>query len=103
MQIKAFWEMIFVMLMVIAPVARAQFELALILHREGDYRDAAEAYRQAIKQSGGRFPVSHNNLGIVLAVLGDWDEAEREFDIATAQSKGRLAEAAHNLKLCRSL
>ena len=38
-----------------------------------------------------------------LARAGRLAEAEREFEAAFREAGGALAEAAHNLKLCRSL
>ncbi len=48
-------------------------------------------------------PASHNNLGVMLARLGFLKEAEKEFVIALKHSEGAFDDAAHNLKLCRSL
>jgi Flp pilus assembly protein TadD len=70
--------------------------------REGDYAGASTLFREAIARSRQQFPASHNNLGVVLALAGRLSMAEQEFEAALKQSRGVLAEAAHNLRLCRA-
>jgi hypothetical protein len=48
-------------------------------------------------------PASRNNLGVMLVRLGSLKDAEQEFVMALKSSNGVFADAAHNLKLCRSL
>ena len=79
----------------------AHFRLGLLFARENDYERAATHFRKAI--SGETTPGSHNNLGVMLAIKGRLQEAEREFEVALRQSGGSFADAAHNLRLCRSL
>lgn len=79
----------------------AHFRLGLLLASETDYERAAVHFRKAI--AGERTPGSHNNLGVMLALKGRLREAEREFELALRQSGGAFADAAYNLKLCRSL
>lgn len=83
--------------------AGALFRFGLSLHREKDYEGAIESYRRALATKEGPFPACHNNLGVIMAMLGRLSEAEREFDIAVKQSKGRFDDAQHNLHLCRNL
>jgi tetratricopeptide (TPR) repeat protein len=83
--------------------AEAQFELGLLQANDGDYRAASESFRRALKAGLRASPLIHNNLGVLLALDGNFLEALREFDQAVQKSQGRLSEAAHNLKLCRSL
>jgi Flp pilus assembly protein TadD len=53
--------------------------------------------------SGKNAASCHNNLGIVLAMSGDYGQAEREFMVALKQSRGKLTEARQNLALCKQL
>jgi Tfp pilus assembly protein PilF len=69
----------------------------------GENEKAAQLFREAITNSRGHFPASHNNLGVLLAFQGNLREAEKEFKLAVVQAKGGFAEADHNLKLCRLL
>jgi tetratricopeptide (TPR) repeat protein len=79
----------------------AHFQLGLLLAGEGDYEGAATHFSKAIHRE--TTPGSHNNLGVMLALRGRLHEAEREFELALRQSEGAFADAAYNLKLCRSL
>jgi len=79
----------------------AHFRLGLLLASENDYERAATHFTEAI--TGNTTPGSHNNLGVMLALKGRLREAEKEFEVALRQAGGAFADAAHNLKLCRSL
>jgi tetratricopeptide (TPR) repeat protein len=82
----------------------ATFEIGLISQAQGDLAAAARAYKDAIPASSGRNAAScHNNLGIVLAISGEYSQAEREFMVAVNQSRGKLVEARRNLALCKQL
>lgn len=83
--------------------ALAHFRLGLLVAIAGDYEAAASCYRKAIARAGDHVPSSHNNLGVMLARQGRLTEAGREFEIALRQTGGAFDDAAHNLKLCRSL
>lgn len=52
---------------------------------------------------GEHVAASHNNLGVMLAGMGRLTEAGREFEIGLKQTDDAFDDAAHNLKLCRSL
>lgn len=86
-----------------AAYAPAYFKLGVVLAREGDIKTAADFFKKAIVRSRDQLPASHNNLGVMLARMGRLSEAEREFQIALRQMYGTDDDAAHNLKLCRSL
>jgi tetratricopeptide (TPR) repeat protein len=79
----------------------AHFQLGLLLAAEKDYERAATHFTQAI--TAETTPGSHNNLGVMLALKGRLREAEKHFEVALRQSGGTFADAAHNLKLCRTL
>jgi tetratricopeptide (TPR) repeat protein len=85
-----------------AGLAVAHYRLGLIKGREGDYESAAALFREALARSKERFPAAHNNLGVMLALMGRTAEAEQEFAVALRQSTVDFEEAAYNLKLCRA-
>ncbi|HEX8748555.1 MAG TPA: tetratricopeptide repeat protein, partial [Pyrinomonadaceae bacterium] len=84
-------------------LAVAQYRLAILAGREGDYERAANLFREAITRSKERFPAGHNNLGVMLALSGRVTDAEREFEIALREAGGGFDDAAYNLSLCRAL
>ena len=84
-------------------LAPAIYKLGLLAAQAGELKKAAELFRNAAAREGRHVPASHNNLGVVLARLGFMKEAENEFVIALKSSDGVFEDAAHNLKLCRSL
>jgi Flp pilus assembly protein TadD len=69
----------------------------------GEFTKAADFFRDAASRKGEHVPASHNNLGVMLARLGLLKEAEKSFIVSLKSSNNRLEDAAHNLKLCRSL
>ncbi len=87
----------------IGEYSAAHYRLGLLVAADGEYRSAAESFRNALKRPGLHVPASHNNLGVMLARLGSLKDAQHEFEKALSQSGGDFEDAAHNLKLCRSL
>src|SRR5688500_10426392 len=83
--------------------APAIHRLGLLEANAGDFKKAAALFRDAASREGQHVAASRNNLGVMLARLGFLKEAEKEFEIALKETKGRFDDAAHNLKLCRSL
>ena len=83
--------------------APAIYRLGLLEANAGEFQKAADLFRDAATQEGEHAAASHNNLGVMLATLGFLKEAEKEFVIALKSSDGAFEDAAHNLKLCRSL
>jgi tetratricopeptide (TPR) repeat protein len=81
----------------------AIYRLGLLEAKSGKFKKAAALFRDAASREGRHVPASHNNLGVMLARLGFMQEAEKEFVVALASSGGVFEDAAHNLKLCRSL
>lgn len=84
-------------------LAVAHYRLAMLAGRAGDYERAANLFREAIARSKGSFPAGHNNLGVMLALLGRVHEAEREFETALREASPSFDDAAYNLSLCRTL
>jgi tetratricopeptide (TPR) repeat protein len=85
-----------------AQLALAHYRLGLLALREGDYTSAENLFRETNARSQRRFPASRNNLGVALARAGRLELAAQEFEAALKQTGGTLAEAAHNLRLCRA-
>jgi tetratricopeptide (TPR) repeat protein len=83
--------------------APAHYRLGLLIARQGKSPEAAESFRQALKYPGPHVPASHNNLGVMLARLGSLKDAQHQFELALRESNGMFSDAAHNLRLCRSL
>jgi tetratricopeptide (TPR) repeat protein len=83
--------------------APAIYRLGVLEARSGELNKAADLFRDAASRKGRHVPASHNNLGVMLARLGLLKEAEKSFIVALKESDNRLDDAAHNLKLCRSL
>lgn len=83
--------------------APAIYKLGVLEANAGEFRKAAELFRDAASRKGEHVPASHNNLGVMLARLGLLKKAEKSFMVALKESDNRLGDAAHNLKLCRSL
>jgi tetratricopeptide (TPR) repeat protein len=83
--------------------APAIYRLGVLEARSGELTKAADLFRDAASRKGRHVPASHNNLGVMLARLGLLKEAEKSFIVALKESDNRLDDAAHNLKLCRSL
>ena len=83
--------------------APAIYKLGVLEARSGELSKAADLFRDAASRKGRHVPASHNNLGVMLARLGLLKEAEKSFIVALKESDNHLDDAAHNLKLCRSL
>lgn len=83
--------------------APAIHKLGVMEAKAGEFTQAAKLFRDATSRDGQHRPASHNNLGVMLAQLGFLKEAEAEFVMALKHSDGTLNDAAHNLKLCRSM
>jgi tetratricopeptide (TPR) repeat protein len=81
----------------------AWFDLAFVYLATGENDKAQRAFRNAIKFGSVETAVSHNNLGVLLAVKGDYPAAEAQFVKAVAKSNGAFAGAASNLTKCREI
>jgi tetratricopeptide (TPR) repeat protein len=66
--------------------ASAPFYLGLIALRQSRWSEAAEAFRQALQQSGGR-PAAMHNLGYALERLGRLEEADTVFGDAAGRAR----------------
>ena len=82
------------------PVNEAWFDLAFAYLRENNFDQAETAFRQAIAHKSIDTPLSHNNIGVILAIRGDLSAAKIEFESALRVSDGRLKMADKNLKFC---
>src|ERR1700752_2253012 len=86
-----------------AKFAPATYKLGVMSANEGDFETAMRLFKRAAASDGPHVAASHNNLGVMLALMGQLNAAEKEFLIALRQTEGRLPDAAHNLKLCHAL
>lgn len=80
----------------------AWFDLAFAYLGEKDYLHAETAFRNAIRQRSIDTPLSHNNVGVILAMRGDIEAAKTEFKTAVRTSSGRLKMAQDNLRFCET-
>ena len=81
----------------------AWFDLAFVYLAKNDYDAARTAFHKSVEYKSVAAPVSHNNLGVILAIGGDINSAVREFETALKKSNGKFAVAERNLQFCKSL
>jgi Flp pilus assembly protein TadD len=74
------------------------FDLALVLLELKKYDESAESFRKAISFGSEAIGASHNNLGVIYALNGDFGTAESELQTA---AKLNFAEAKNNLQILR--
>lgn len=79
----------------------AWFDLGFAHIGLSDLRTAARAFAKSIEFGSVDAPLSHNNIGVILAVKGDLRAAEIAFENAIALSDGSLQEAKRNLAFVR--
>ena len=79
----------------------ALLEYGTRLAQAGDFKEAENSLRQALKFAGKHQPATHNNLGVVLAHNGFFNKAEQEFLTANQLAAERMPVISGNLKLCR--
>lgn len=80
----------------------AWFDLAFASLILNDLETAENAFARSIEFGSIDANLSHNNIGVILALKGDLAAAEDEFATAIELSGGRLTEAKRNLEFCRS-
>lgn len=79
------------------------FDLAFVYLAQKNYESAQNAFQKSIKLKSVDASISHNNLGVIYAMNGDFDAAVREFESALKKSDGKFAVAERNLQFCKSL
>jgi tetratricopeptide (TPR) repeat protein len=79
----------------------AWFDLAFASLALNDLAKAELAFANSIRFASRDAALSHNNIGVILAVRGDLAAAETRFENAIAMSSGKLHEAKRNLEFCR--
>jgi tetratricopeptide (TPR) repeat protein len=82
--------------------AEAWFDLAFVSIALNDLDTAETAFARSIAFGSVDSALSHNNIGVILALKGDLTAAEREFETAIEMSGSRLHEAKNNLEFCRA-
>lgn len=80
----------------------AWFDLAFAELAGGDVDSASTAFARSIEFGSKDLALSHNNIGVILAIKGDLRSAESRFESAIKLSAGRLTEARRNLEFCRA-
>lgn len=78
-------------------------DLAFVYLAEKNYESARDAFQKAIEFKSVDSSVGRNNLGVILAMNGDFPGAAREFERAVKDSGGKLKVAERNLQFCRQL
>ena len=78
----------------------AWFDLAFAYLGENDPKNAEASFRNAIRLKSIDTPLSHNNVGVMLAMRGEIEAAKAEFKAAVRTSGGRLKIAENNLRSC---
>lgn len=81
----------------------AWFDLAFVYLATGENEKAKKAFSNAIKFGTVDTAISHNNLGVLLAMKGDYHAAEVQFIEAVEISNGAFAGARANLTRCREI
>ena len=81
----------------------AWFDLAFVYLVKENYESAQEAFQKSIKLKSVDAPISHNNIGVIYAINGDFDSAIKEFETALKKSNGKFTVAERNLQFCKSL
>lgn len=79
------------------------FDLAFVYLAQENYDAAQNAFQKSIKLKSVDAVISHNNLGVIFAINGDFDAAIKQFETALKKSDGKLLEAERNLQFCKSL
>jgi len=82
--------------------AEAWYDLAFAYVQDGDFVNAEAAFRNSIIHKSIDSAWSHNNVGVILALRGEFSSAEREFEAALKSSGDRLVQARNNLEYCRA-
>ncbi|HVF55065.1 MAG TPA: serine/threonine-protein kinase [Pyrinomonadaceae bacterium] len=77
------------------PSAHNRLGRALTL--KGQFTEAAEAFRTAIKQKGGNYATAQYNLGFVLQTQGDAEGAAEAYNAAIKARGGKYADAYYQL------
>ncbi len=67
--------------------------LGRALMMKGQFGDAAQEFRTAIKQKGGNYPTAHYNLGFALQQQGDWEKAVAAYYDAIKSRGGNYPDA----------
>ncbi len=79
------------------------FDLAFVYLAQENYESAQAAFEKSIALRSVDSAISHNNLGVIFAMNGDFDAAIKEFQFALKKSNGKFAVAEKNLQYCKTL
>ncbi len=81
----------------------AWFDLAFVYLAQENYESAQSAFQKSIELKSIDSSISHNNLGVILALGGDVGAAVKQFEKALQKSNGKLIVAERNLQFCKTL
>jgi len=81
----------------------AWFDLAFAKLMQNDLAMSERSFVRSIEFGSVDSALSHNNIGVILAMKGDLDGAEKEFERAIDLSGNDLPEAKRNLVFCRTM
>jgi len=81
----------------------AWFDLAFVYLAQNDRDKARAAFGNAIKFDSVETAISHNNIGVLYALSGDFTGAEAQFAAAVERSAGGLDAAKQNLENCKRI
>jgi tetratricopeptide (TPR) repeat protein len=81
----------------------AWFDLAFVYLAQENYELAQTAFQKSIELKSVDSSISHNNLGVILALSGDVNAAVKQFEKALQKSNGKLIVAERNLQFCKTL
>jgi Flp pilus assembly protein TadD len=82
--------------------AEAWFDLAMVYLESENYDAASQAFQNAVKFCSANRADALNNIGVILALRGDFRAAETEFQLALKESAGNSIEARDNLLFCKA-
>ena len=77
------------------------FDLAYVYLAQRNFAAARLAFERSTKYGSVDSATSHNNIGVIMAMKGEFTRAEAEFKRAIFESGGSLDEARRNLDFCR--
>jgi Flp pilus assembly protein TadD len=79
----------------------AWFDLGSVYLEQKRLDKAKTAFEAAARYKTVDLAVSHNNIGVIVALSGDMETARAKFELALKISGGRLETARNNLAFCR--
>ncbi|HEX8559795.1 MAG TPA: serine/threonine-protein kinase [Pyrinomonadaceae bacterium] len=79
----------------------AHNRLGRALMRKGQFRAAADSFRKAVEQRGGRYPTAQYNLGFALQQQGEREQAVEAYMGAQESNDGHYPDALYQVAVIR--